>query len=47
LMARSAMIALNHSLPTTNPVKRHTVLQECAFWSVIATFAYGLYLLLQ
>ena len=47
LMARSAMVALNHSLPTTNPVKRHTLLQECAFWSVIATSAYGLYLLLQ
>ena len=47
LMARSAMIAFNSSLPKTNIIKRHTTLQECAFWSVIATFVYGLYLLLQ
>lgn len=47
LMARSAMIALNHSLPKTNWLKNHTVMQECAFWGVTATFAYGLYLLLQ
>ena len=47
LMARSAMIALNHSLPKTNWLKKHTLMQECAFWGVTATFAYGLYLLLQ
>ena len=47
LMARSAMIALNRSLPQTNKLKRHTTLQECAFWSVIVSAAYGLYLLLQ
>jgi hypothetical protein len=47
LMARSAMVAVNASLPVTNPLKRHTGLQEVAFWSVIATSVYGLYLLLE
>jgi len=47
LMARSAMIALNASLPTTNRLKRHTSLQELAFWTVILTSVYGLYLLLE
>ena len=47
LLARSAMIAVNASLPTTNRFKRHTLLQEVAFWSVTLTGVYGLYLLLQ
>lgn len=47
LMARSAMVAANASLPTTSRLKRHTSLQEVAFWSVIVTGAYGLYLLIQ
>src|SRR5882724_2275573 len=36
LMARSAMGAVNSSLPITNPLRRHTKLQEIAFWTVIA-----------
>ncbi len=47
LMARSAMIAVNHSLPATNRWKKHTRIQEVAFWSVIATSVYGLYLLME
>ncbi|HEY6806456.1 MAG TPA: J domain-containing protein [Pyrinomonadaceae bacterium] len=47
LMARSAMRALANSLPTTNRLKRHTGLHELAFWSVILTGIYGLYLLLE
>ena len=47
LLARSAMVAMNHSLPVTNPFKRHTKLQEVAFWTVIVTSGYGLYLLLS
>jgi hypothetical protein len=47
LMARSAMVAVNASRPSTSRLKRHTGLQELAFWSVIATSAYGLYLLIE
>jgi len=47
LLARSAMVAVNDSLPVTNRLKRHTRLQEVAFWTVIVTTGYGLYLLLS
>jgi hypothetical protein len=47
LLARSAMVAVNDSLPVTNRFKRHTKLQEVAFWTVIVTTGYGLYLLLS
>jgi hypothetical protein len=47
LMARSAMRALVFSLPATNRFKRHTGVHELAFWSVIFTGIYGLYLLLE
>jgi len=47
LLARSAMVAVNDSLPATNRLKRHTRLQEFAFWTVIFTSGYGLYLLLS
>jgi hypothetical protein len=43
LLARSAMVAVNASLPVTNRLKRHTRLQEVAFWTVIISGAYGLY----
>ena len=46
LLARSAMVAANDALPATNRFKRHTRLQELAFWMVIATTGFGLYLLL-
>ncbi|HEY2960950.1 MAG TPA: DnaJ domain-containing protein [Pyrinomonadaceae bacterium] len=47
LLARSAMVAMNDSLPVTNRLKRHTRLQEVAFWAVIVTSGYGLYWLLS
>jgi hypothetical protein len=47
LLARSMMVAMNDSLPVTNRLKRHTKLQEVAFWTVIVTTGYGLYWLLS
>jgi hypothetical protein len=48
LLARSAMVAAIDSLPVTNRLKRHTKLQELAFWIVTGTSGYGLlYLLLS
>jgi curved DNA-binding protein CbpA len=46
LLARSAMVAVNDSLPVTNRFKRHTKIQEFAFWSVIVSGGYGLYVLM-
>ena len=46
LLARSAMMAVNASLPVTNRFKSHTRLQEAAFWMVIVSSGYGLYLLM-
>ncbi len=47
LLARSAMVKVNDSLPVTNRFKRHTTLQELAFWIVIITSGYGLYLVMS
>ena len=47
LLARSAMVAVNDSLPKSNRLKRHTKLMEFAFWAVIITTGYGLYLVLS
>jgi hypothetical protein len=46
LMARSAMRAMNASLPASNPFRRYTRLQEAVFWSVVIAGGYGVYLLL-
>ena len=46
LLARSAMVAVNDSLPVTNPLKRHTRIQEAAFWTVIVSGGYGLYVIM-
>jgi len=46
LLARSAMVAVNDSLPVTNPFKRHTKIQELAFWTAIVSGGYGLYVLM-
>jgi hypothetical protein len=45
MMARSAMVAVNASLPVTNPVRRHTLVQEAMFWIAVASGGYGIYLL--
>ena len=47
LLARSAMVKVNDSLPATNRFKRHTKIQEVAFWVVIITSCYGFYLLMS
>ena len=48
LLARSAMVAAIDSLPVTNRLKRHTKLQELAFWTATGASGYGLlYLLLS
>ena len=46
MLARSAMVAVNDSLPVTNPFKRHTTIQEVAFWAAIVSGGYGLYVLM-
>jgi len=46
LLARSAMVAVNDSLPVSNRLKRHTRIQEAAFWVVIVSGAYGLYVVM-
>ena len=46
MMARSAMRAVNASLSISNPLRRHTGVQEALFWSVVILSGYGVYLLL-
>jgi hypothetical protein len=43
LMARSAMIAVNASLPESNRLRRHTRLQELAFWGAVVGGGYAVY----
>jgi hypothetical protein len=47
LLARNAMVKVNESLPVTNRFRRHTTIQEVAFWVVIITSCYGLYVLMS
>jgi hypothetical protein len=46
MMARSAMRAINASLPLSNRFRSYTRLQEAVFWSVVTASGYGVYLLL-
>ena len=46
LMAHSAMIAANASLPMSNPVRRFRSAQEAMFWTAVAAAGYGVYVLL-
>ena len=45
LIARSAMVAANASLPSTNRFRRHTAVQELVFWFIVLMSIYGVYLL--
>jgi DnaJ-like protein len=45
MMARSAMVAVNASLPVAHPLRRHTRVQEAMFWIAVVGGGYGLYLL--
>jgi hypothetical protein len=46
MMARSAMRAINASLPHSNPFRRYTRVQEAVFWFLVTASGYGVYLLL-
>ena len=46
MMARGAMRAFNTSLHITNPIRRHTAVQEAAFWALVAASGYVVYLLI-
>src|SRR6266545_2585987 len=46
VMARSAVRALNSSLPVSSRLRRYTRVQEAIFWSVVIAGVYGVYLLL-
>jgi curved DNA-binding protein CbpA len=45
-MARSALRAMNASLPLSNRFREYTRLQEVLFWIAVVVSGYGLYLLL-
>ncbi len=45
LMARSAMVAVNASLPLNNRLRRHTTVQELLFWSIVLISVLGVYVL--
>ena len=47
LMARSAMVAVNTSLPATKRRRRHARLQEVAFWTLVLGGAYVVYQVLK
>lgn len=47
VMAHSAMLAANASLPKSNPVRRHRSAQEAMFWIAVAAAGYGIYLLFR
>jgi hypothetical protein len=47
LMARSAMRAVNASLAVSNPLRKHTRVQEAFFWGVVAVAGFGVYVLLR
>ena len=47
LLARSAMVAVDASLPVTNRLKGHSRIQEAAFWTVVVSSGYGLYVLMS
>lgn len=46
LLARSAMVAVDASLPARHWFKGHSRIQEVAFWTVIVSSGYGLYVLM-
>jgi hypothetical protein len=47
LMAHSAMLAMRESLALTHPVRKHTLVQEALFWSIVCGGGYGVYLVLS
>jgi len=47
LLAHGAMLSFNEALPESNPIRRHTVVQEALFWTIVSASGIGLYLLLS
>jgi hypothetical protein len=47
LLAHGAMLSFNKSLPHSNPIRRHPLLQETVFWTIVGGSGYGVYLLLS
>ncbi|MGI8735242.1 MAG: J domain-containing protein [Pyrinomonadaceae bacterium] len=45
-MAHNAMVAVNASLPVSNPLRRHRSVRETMFWFAVCAGGYGVYLLL-
>ncbi|MBD0371557.1 MAG: DnaJ domain-containing protein [Pyrinomonadaceae bacterium] len=46
LMAHGAMLSMREQYDETHPAHRHTGLQEAAFWSLVCTGGYGVYLVM-
>lgn len=46
LMAHGAMLSMREHVDVSHPARRHTGLQEAAFWSVICAGGYGVYLVM-
>ena len=47
LMARSALVAVNASLPASHLLRRHTTVREILFWAIVVTVGYVIYLVLS
>lgn len=47
LLAHGAMLSFNEALPESNPLRRHTVVQEALFWTIVGASGLGIYLLLS
>jgi protein-S-isoprenylcysteine O-methyltransferase Ste14 len=47
LMAHSAMLAMRDSLALSHPARKHTLVQEALFWSMVCGGGYGVYLVLS
>ena len=46
LLAHAAIISFSTSLSPVNPFRRHTILTEALFWTVVGGAGYGIYFLL-
>jgi hypothetical protein len=47
LLAHGAMLAFNGTLRESNPLRRHTVVLEALFWTIVGASGIGVYLLLS
>lgn len=47
LLAHGAMVSFNEALAESNPIRRHTVVLEALFWTIVGASGIGVYLLLS